>query len=57
MLNAVGIDVSKGKSPVAVLRHAGEVVRKPFDVKHTPLSYNVRISLLFAGVRSRYEHV
>ena len=31
MLNAVGIDVSKGKSTVAVLRPAGEVVRKPFN--------------------------
>lgn len=29
MLNAVGIDVSKGKSTVAVLRPAGEVVRRP----------------------------
>lgn len=36
MLNAVGIDVSKGKSTVAVLRPAGEIVRKPFEVKHTP---------------------
>lgn len=36
MLNAVGIDVSKGKSAVAVLRPAGEIVRKPFEVKHTP---------------------
>lgn len=35
MLNAVGIDVSKGKSTVAVLRPAGEVVRKPFPVSHS----------------------
>lgn len=35
MLNAVGIDVSKGKSTVAVLRPAGEVVRKPFNVPHS----------------------
>ena len=35
MLNAVGIDVSKGKSTVAVLRPAGEVVHKPFNVPHT----------------------
>lgn len=35
MLNAVGIDVSKGKSTVAVLRPAGEVVRKPFNVSHS----------------------
>jgi transposase len=34
-MNAIGIDVSKGKSTVAVLRPFGEIVRKPFDVKHT----------------------
>lgn len=35
MLHAVGIDVSKGKSTVAVLRPAGEIVRKPFPVTHS----------------------
>ena len=34
-MNAVGIDVSKGKSTVAVLQPGGVVVRKPFDVSHT----------------------
>ena len=34
-MNAVGIDVSKGKSMVAVLRPFGEVVAKPFEVCHT----------------------
>ena len=34
-MNAVGIDVSKGKSTVAVLRPLGEIVAKPFDVCHT----------------------
>lgn len=33
--NAVGIDVSKGRSTVAILRPYGEVVRKSFDVYHT----------------------
>lgn len=33
-MNAVGIDVSKGKSMVAVLRPMGEVVREPYEVKH-----------------------
>lgn len=33
-MNAVGIDVSKGKSTVAILRPFGEVVRFPFDVTH-----------------------
>jgi transposase len=35
MYNAVGIDVSKGKSTVAVLQPGGAVVRKPFDVAHS----------------------
>ena len=34
-MNAVGIDVSKGKSMVAILRPYGEIVSKPFEVKHT----------------------
>ena len=34
-MNAVGIDVSKGKSMVAVLRPLGVVVTKPFEVSHT----------------------
>jgi len=35
-MNAVGIDVSKGKSKVAIIRQFGEVVAKPFDVEHFP---------------------
>jgi len=35
MYNAVGIDVSKGKSTVAVLQPGGVTIRKPFDVLHT----------------------
>ena len=35
MINAVGIDVSKGRSTVAVLQPGGTVVRKPFVVKHS----------------------
>lgn len=34
-MNAVGIDVSKGKSIVAVMRPFGEVVAAPFEVAHT----------------------
>lgn len=34
-MNAVGIDVSSRKSTVAVLRPFGEVVRLPFDVRHS----------------------
>ncbi len=33
-MNAVGIDVSKRKSMVAILRPGGEVVAKPFEISH-----------------------
>lgn len=35
-MNAVGIDVSKGKSTVAILRPFGEIIVAPYDVTHTP---------------------
>jgi len=34
-MNAVGIDISKGKSMIAVMRLHGEVVISPFEVNHT----------------------
>ena len=34
-MNAAGIDVSKGKSMVSVLRPYGETVSRPFEVRHT----------------------
>ena len=33
--DCVGIDVSKGKSMIAVMRPFGEVVVSPFEVRHT----------------------
>lgn len=39
-MNAVGIDVSKGKSTVAVLRPFGEIVAEPFDVIHNDNDLN-----------------
>jgi len=35
MNNVAGVDVSKGKNMVSVLRPFGEVVAKPFTVRHT----------------------
>lgn len=35
MMNAVGIDVSKGRSTVTVLQPGGVTIRKPFIVHHT----------------------
>ena len=37
-MNAVGIDVSKGRSTVAILRPMGEVVQTPIDVMHNAVS-------------------
>ena len=32
---SVGIDVSKGKSTVCILKPYGEIVSKPFNITHT----------------------
>lgn len=45
-MNAVGIDVSKGKSTVAVLRPFGEIVLSPFDVSHNPKELSELVTLL-----------
>ena len=34
-MNSVGIDISKGRSTIAVMRPFGEVVIAPFEVRHT----------------------
>ncbi len=47
-MNAVGIDVSKGKSTVAVLRPFGEVVTSPFDVIHNGTNLQKLIDLIKA---------
>ena len=38
-MNAVGIDVSKGKSMVTIMRPFGEVVASPFEVAHTSAGF------------------
>jgi transposase len=45
-MNAVGIDISKGKSMVAVARPLGEIIAKPFEVIHSTSSINSFISYL-----------
>lgn len=47
-MNAVGIDVSKGKSTVAVLRPFGEVVAEPFDVVHEDNDLNALVKRIKA---------
>lgn len=45
-MNAVGIDVSKGKSTIAVLRPFGEVVASPFDVIHNDSDLKQLVELI-----------
>jgi transposase len=45
-MNSVGIDVSKGKSMVAVMRPFGEVVVSPFEVRHTDSELSELVKLL-----------
>ena len=60
-MNAVGIDISKGKSTICVLQSFGKVVAKPFEVQHTLSSINQLITWLKgetriapAGIMSRW---
>ena len=58
-MNAVGIDVSKGKSMVAVLRPLGEVVSKPFEVVHSASGISSlidRIKSIVGETRIVMEH-
>jgi transposase len=47
-MNAVGIDISKGKSMVAILRPYGEIVSLPFEIHH----YSSEIKSLIGQIKS-----
>lgn len=47
-MNAVGIDVSKGKSMVTILRPFGEIVSSPHEIRHT----SDQIDSLIKDIRS-----
>ena len=47
-MNAVGIDVSKGKSMVTILRPFGEIVSSPHEIRHT----SDQIDALIKEIRS-----
>ena len=48
LMNAVGIDVSKGISTVAVVKPYGEIVKMPFDVVHTTEELNKLAELILS---------
>ena len=52
-MNAVGIDVSKGKSMVAIMRPFGEIVSPPFEIKHTTSDINSLVELITEVTRMR----
>lgn len=43
---SVGIDVSKGKSTVCIMKPCGEVVKPPFDINHTADELDCLVSLI-----------
>ena len=45
-MNAVGIDVSKGKSMIAIMRPFGEIVSTPFEIKHTASDIRSLVELI-----------
>ncbi len=45
-MNSVGIDVSKGKSMICVIRPFGEIVASPFEVTHTVSELGKLVHLL-----------
>lgn len=58
-MNAVGIDVSKGKSMIAVARPLGEVVAKPYVVRHTASELSKLagyLKSLYGETRAILEH-
>ena len=54
-MNAVGIDVSKGKSMVAIMRPFGEIVSAPFEIKHTASDIHHDSRLTFNRVDEFYK--
>lgn len=43
---SVGIDVSKGKSTVCIMKPCGEILKAPFEIRHTANELDSLISLI-----------
>lgn len=60
MITAVGIDISKKKSTVAVRRPGGEIVMRPFEVRHTSSDLKrltATLKQLGGDIRVVMEHI
>ena len=55
MKYGVGIDVSKGKSTVAILSIEGEVIEEPFEINHDINGLNLNIYLEFKESNGFYK--
>ena len=51
---SVGIDVSKGKSTVCILKPGGEVVKPPFEIEHAVEKTYFHTSALLCRFYSHY---
>ena len=54
MFYSIGIDVSMGKSTIAIISTDGEVISEPFEIEHTKSGFNlilekIRYVLEFEG--------
>lgn len=47
---SVGVDVSKGKSTVCILKPGGEVVKPPFEMDHAIENLDSLVSLMRTAV-------
>ena len=43
---SVGIDVSKGKSTVCILKPGGEIIKPPFEIEHTAEELDSLVSMI-----------
>ena len=54
-MNAAGIDVSIGKSTVAIMRPFGKVVAEPFEVSHTDAELRNQ-AYFWVGFAAKFWH-
>ena len=55
-MNAVGIDVSKGKSMVAIMRPFGEIVSTPFEISIPTAFINCHSLRFWQWISASFTH-